>query len=165
MTTVTQNPTVERYRRMVEIIDNCGLDEAYAILTNHIKTVRADLKPYYELVVSKSAEYSYRYARDKVKGRFKLGENEISKSAKYSYQYAKEVIKGRFELGEEAISKDAYYSHAYARDVIKGRFELGEEAISKDKETLANYAFDVIKGRLPEHLEKILLSDEETEAA
>ena len=106
MTTATQNPTVERYRKMVEIIDNCSLDEAYNILTTHSY---GNLKTYYELVISKSADYSC----------------------------------------------------WYARNVIKGPWEPGEEAISKDKGTLANYALQVIMGRLPEHLEKILLSDEE----
>jgi len=132
MTIATENPTVERYRRMVDIIDNCPSEDAYNILKDH---AHRDCSYYYELVVSRSAVYSYLYARDVNKG---------------------------WLAGEEAISQDAEYSYRYARDVIHGRWEPGEEAISRNKEMLADYAFEVIKGRLPDHLEKILLSDEVT---
>ena len=133
MTTATQPTDVERYRRMVDIVENVQPEEAYKRLADGDV---GDFKPYYELVVSKDAEASYNYA---------------------CY-----VIKGRWEKGEDVISQYAGWSYRYALNVIKGRWEQGEGVISQDKEMLVNYAFNVIKGRLPEHLEKILLSDEDS---
>lgn len=37
----------------------------------------------------------------------------ISKSADASYEYAVNCLKGRFPLGEEAINKDSYYKSLY----------------------------------------------------
>jgi len=86
----------------------------------------------------------------------------ISKDAYWSYRYARDVIKGRFILAEPAISKDALYSFYYARNIIKGKFILGEPAISKDSEYSYLYAEDVIRGRLPDfmHNQMILSNDE-----
>lgn len=58
-----------------------------------------------EPIIAKSAEFSYRYAKCVIKGRFPLGEPMIAKSIRYSYEYALDVIKGRFELGEPEIKK------------------------------------------------------------
>ena len=68
---------------------------------------------------SKYASYSYLYALDVLKGRFRLGEKAISKDAEYSYIYALNILKGRFELGEKTISQDVEYSYLYACDVLK----------------------------------------------
>ena len=62
----------------------------------------------------------------------KLSEQEALKSAEYSYCYARDVLKGRFEKGEDVISKDAYYSYLYARYVLKSRFKEGEDVIITD---------------------------------
>ena len=59
-------------------------------------------------------------------------EETISKNAENSFRYSKNILKGRFKLGEEAISKDTDYSYLYAKSILKGRFKLGEESISKD---------------------------------
>ena len=159
MTTATQPTDVERYRRMVDIVENVQPEEAYKRLADGDV---GDFKPYYELVVSKDAEASYNYACYVIKGRWEKGEAVISQYAEASYYYARDVIKGRWEKGEDVISQYAGWSYRYALNVIKGRWEQGEGVISQDKEMLVNYAFNVIKGRLPEHLEKILLSDEDS---
>ena len=127
----------------------------------------------FETEIARDAEQSYIYAKDTIRGRFRLGEAAIAKSAYYSFYYARQVLKARFHLGEAAISADAWCSSFYAIDVIGGRFELGEAAIIKDSELsylyakdvlrciwtpelavmcpcwLYTYAKDVIKGRLP----------------
>jgi len=77
--------------------------------------------PKLEPVISKNARWSYRYAREVIKGKFILGEPTISKNAYYSYLYATDIIEERFILGETAISQDAYYSYCYSIEVIKGR--------------------------------------------
>ena len=38
----------------------------------------------------------------------------ITKSPKYSYFYAKDILRGPFKLGEKAIAIDAQYSYVYA---------------------------------------------------
>jgi len=88
----------------------------------------------------------------------------ISKDAYWSYRYARDVIKGKWKLGEPVISQDAFRSYCYATDVIKGRFILGESAISKNDEYSYWYSTDVIKGRLPDfmHNRMILENDEYT---
>lgn len=98
--------------------------------------------------ISKSAEYSYRYASNFSK-RFKLGEPAISQSAKYSYLYSIDCsddpafsVSGstaRFELGEPAISKDAAYSYEYAQLVLKDRFLLGEPAVLSNLTVALDY--------------------------
>jgi len=45
----------------------------------------------------------------------------ISKDAYWSYRYAFFMIKGRWELAEPNISKDAFYSFLYAKYVIEGK--------------------------------------------
>jgi len=88
----------------------------------------------------------------------------ILEDAYWSYRYARDVIKGRFILAEPAISKDSEYSCWYAEDVIKGRFILAEPTISKDAQCSYYYAKDVIKGKLPDfmHNQMILSNDEYT---
>ena len=85
-----------------------------------------DLEP----AIAKNAYYSYRYARDVLKGPFKLCEPEIAKDTHYSYLYASDILNGkRFKLGEPAIAKDAYYSYAYAKNILEAPFKLGEPEI------------------------------------
>lgn len=62
----------------------------------------------------------------------KKRENIISKSAKYSYRYAKLILQGRFKLGEDAIASYSDYSFYYATQVIKDRFEQGEHIMDED---------------------------------
>ncbi len=40
-------------------------------------------------------------------------EADISRSAKWSYTYAKEIKRGEFKLGEPAIYKSGQYAYAY----------------------------------------------------
>ena len=112
-----------------------------------LKLFGVDVFKKHEKTISENARYSYLYARDVLKSRFKLGEEAISRYARCSYSYARGVLKSRFELGEEAISKDAYYSYDYAKKVLKSRFELGEEAISESAPHSCWYARDVLKSR------------------
>ncbi len=103
-----------------------------------------------EAAISKDAGYSFWYAEAVIKCRFVLGEAAISKDAEYAERYAKHFIKGRWELGEEAISKDAEYSHYYAKYVLKSRFILGEPAICKSSEWSFRYAVCAIRDWTPE---------------
>ena len=68
-----------------------------------------------------------------------MGEKAIAQSAEYSCKYARYVLKGRFELGEKAIAQSAEYSCKYARYVLKGRFELGEPAMLKNRNVWGDY--------------------------
>lgn len=84
-----------------------------------------------EKIVAQSKYYSYMYAKDVLKGRFKLGENQIAKSSVYVYLYARHVIKGRWPEGEPKLMKDPYWALWYAIDVIKNRWPEAEPAIQK----------------------------------
>ena len=46
-----------------------------------------------------------------------------------SYVYAKDILKGPFKLGEKAIATSADWSFEYSRHVLKKRFKLGESKI------------------------------------
>ncbi len=56
-------------------------------------------------------------------------ERSISQSAQYSFNYAHDVLRGPFELGEVAMAKDPVTAMAYARH-IKGRFQAFEEQLA-----------------------------------
>ena len=47
-------------------------------------------------------------------------EEYISKDGWWSYKYAKDVIKGRFEKGEEAIARDSYEDNNLIDDYLYG---------------------------------------------
>jgi len=96
-----------------------------------------------EHTIGSDAFWSYKYARNVIKGRWVLGEAAISQEARSSYFYARDVIDGRWELGEAAISENAEMSFWYAREIIGGRWELGEAAISQDARSSYLYALYV----------------------
>ena len=91
-----------------------------------------------EKYIAKSAQYSYYYARDILKGPFPLGEEAIAKNSNSAYEYAKDVLKGPFPAAEAAIAKDAVSAYSYAKDVLKGPFPAGEEAIAKKQSMRMN---------------------------
>lgn len=84
-----------------------------------IKVMRQRLPDEIEALIATSAQYSYYYAKDVIKGRWEPGEAAIATSAQYSYCYAEYVIKGRFELGEAAIATSAWYFEHY-NELLKG---------------------------------------------
>jgi hypothetical protein len=75
-------------------------------------------------------ELIYKYAKNIVKG--KLNEREediIATSAYYSYRYARDILKGPFPKGENIIANSPFHAYVYAEVVLKDRFKKGEEAI------------------------------------
>jgi hypothetical protein len=108
-------------------------------------------------IIAEDAEASYLYAKDVLKGEFKLGEKAIAKDSYLSWAYAY-LINSRFQLGEQAISQNAEYSYRYAADVLEDRFELGEHAISKSSKYSCLYAKDVLRDKF-ELGEEIIKSD------
>ena len=70
--------------------------------------------PEYEPIILTSAEDSYWYARDVIKGRWPEAESIILTSSVDSYYYARDVIKERWPEAESAImtcewSRGEYY--------------------------------------------------------
>src|SRR5574343_446925 len=57
-------------------------------------------------------------------------EPAIAKNLKDSYFYAKNILRGPFKLGEKTIATDAQYSYVYAKYILSGPFLLGEPAIA-----------------------------------
>jgi hypothetical protein len=93
-----------------------------------------------EDIIAQSADYSYFYAYNILKGPFVKGEDAIAQSSYYSYYYARDVLKGPFPKGEDAIAKNAQFSYWYAEDILKDRFEKGEPTLIK-----SNYLDDYKK--------------------
>jgi hypothetical protein len=82
----------------------------------------------------------------------------IIKDPHYSYYYAKEVIKGRWKEAElYFITKSSVWAYYYARDIIKGRWIEAEQYIINDSEIAFWYARDVIKGKLPENMHNAMI--------
>jgi hypothetical protein len=73
-------------------------EEAYEICYEENKRI-----PELENIIASSSYYSYKYARDVLKNRFKEGEKEISTAGNWSFGYAKNIIKAPFPLGHPAI--------------------------------------------------------------
>ncbi len=82
-----------------------------------------------ESVIALDPWYSYYYARNIIKRRWKEGEKNIATDPECSYWYASYVINGRFEEGEKSISADPYYSYLYVHNVLKDSFELCHSTI------------------------------------
>jgi hypothetical protein len=99
-----------------------------------------------ENVIATDPDYSYRYARSVIKGRWEGGEKSIATRPECSYWYASHIIKGRFKEGEKSIATDSECSYLYAYNIIKGRWEDGEKSIATDSEWSYLYARDLIKG-------------------
>jgi hypothetical protein len=77
-----------------------------------------------ESVIVNDPYYSYRYARDVIKGRWEEGEKVIISDLNSSYFYACDVVKGKWEEAEKIIATDLESSYWYARHVLKSTFEL-----------------------------------------
>ena len=86
-----------------------------------------------EQIIAKSAEYSFKYARDIIRDRFELGEDVVSNDGEWGYFYAKQIIEGRWEEAEPAIlTGDSKWIYFYAKHVIKGRWPEGETVLKQD---------------------------------
>jgi hypothetical protein len=99
-----------------------------------------------EAIILTNAYYSYLYANDVIKGPWLAGEAIILTNAYYSYHYAMDVIKGPWIAGEATIATNACYSYYYTRNVIKGPWSTGEATIATNACYSYIYAKDVIKG-------------------
>lgn len=87
-------------------------------------------------------------------GRQRSLEYSILQSAEASYRYARDVIKGRWREAEETILTDnSGYEKRYLTDVLKNDVDL----IRKVPRLAANYAAYVMKSRWPEVEPSILL--------
>jgi hypothetical protein len=102
-----------------------------------------------ESIIAADPKYSYKYARDVIKGRFKKGERSIATDKIFSYRYARDIIKRRWKQGEKSIIIDIEYAYHYANDVIKGKFIEGESSIATHPEHSYSYVHNVIKGPFP----------------
>jgi hypothetical protein len=126
---------------------NSDISFAYA---EHLKMTRGTIWTKGEDAISESPEYSYKYGREILNGRFEKGEKAIASDVNYAYDYAfylKEYKNIDWKGGEDIISKNAGYSYKYAMYVIKGRWEKGEEAISKSHEHIYQYAVNVLNDK------------------
>jgi hypothetical protein len=68
-----------------------------------------------EVVVAKSAQYSYEYAQRDDDTRFPAGEKAIAGDTEYAYHYVKNVIRGRWKMGEVALRQDDIYWEQYLK--------------------------------------------------
>jgi len=94
-------------------------EEAYLKCYNENRTILE-----LESIIVLDSEWSYLYACNIIKDRWKKGEKSIATDSYWSYYYACNVIKGRFEEGEKIIATELYWSYYYACNVVKGPFNL-----------------------------------------
>lgn len=72
---------------------------------------------------------------------FPKGEDAIKKSADFSFKYAFEVVKGSWHEGEASIISDSpCLAFKYATEVIKGRWIPGEDTICSESRYLRRYS-------------------------
>jgi len=123
-------------------------DAKYSFLyAQYLKSVKGKIWTKGEDVISKSPEYSYKYGRQILNGRFEKGEDAIATSPEYSIEYAKylkEYKNFHWTGGEDAIITNPLYSYEYAKDVIGGRWEKGEKTIITDIKMIYEYAVNVL---------------------
>lgn len=109
---ILQNPEIT----IKYLVDVLGLSIGSQVLSPVIpeETVES-----VENIVSTHPEAAYLYSCLTNK-RFEKGEEAISESAEYSFLYAKNILKGRFEMGEKAISKSDEFCFKYAAGIVGG---------------------------------------------
>jgi len=151
-------------------------EEAYRRADDAGKRLPAKL----ENIILTSTFYTYYYALNVIKSRWRKAEDLIVTDAIYATFYAANLVKGRWKKAEDIIAADDYYAYQYATLVIKGRFKKAEKVIAdsdynwgyienilKDKPPidyavkssygLYIYAKNVIKGKLPTELHNRML--------
>jgi hypothetical protein len=123
-------------------------DAKYSFLyAEYLKSVKGKIWTKGEDVISESPEYSYKYGRQILNGRFEKGEDAIATDPKYSIEYAKylkEYKSFHWTGGEDIIIKSPLYSYEYAKDVIGGRWQKGEKIIITDYKMIYDYAVNVL---------------------
>ena len=112
-----------------------------------------------EIAIKPSPEYSYKYAKEVIQGRWEEAEESIISNPEYAYLYAKEIIKGRWEEAEESIISNPEYACIYAKEIIKGRWEEAEESIASDPYFVCLYYRYVVEEKLPEDLHNVMIAN------
>ena len=101
------------------------------------------------ILVSKNAQWAYKYVLNVLKAPWPAGEPAIAKDTRSAYDYAHYVLKAPWPAGEPAIAKDAHRAFEYARFLLKKRFPAGEPVIAQDTEQAYLYAHYVLKKPWP----------------
>ena len=102
-----------------------------------------------QILVSKNAEWAYKYAGNVLKAPWPAAEPVIAQNAEWAYLYALGVLKAPWPAGEPVIAQNAEWASYYAQDVLKKRFPAGEPVIAQNAEWAFWYAQDVLKKRFP----------------
>lgn len=101
-----------------------------------------------ERIIALDAKASLFYARDVVKGRFRLAESVIASDASAAVRYAKAILDGPFPIAEYSISNNAKSSLEYAL-LLDERFHAGEYVVATSPTEAYYYAVKVLKGPFP----------------
>jgi hypothetical protein len=119
-----------------------------------------------EPIIAKNAAASYLYAKNIIKGKFKLGEKIITDhdikidDVRYAYEYARDIIKGVWPEGEFNIARRAETAFLYAKNILKDKFPAGEKAISNNSNIALKYALIISNSRNPAFEKKLLKSSD-----
>ena len=122
-------PDVKVLEKFIEPLKAIGKIEGFSL---EIMTLlfKGESNPEYEALIKDHPKSAYAYASSRRKP-FPEGEAAIATDALYSFKYAKNVLKGPFPAGEDIIAMSAGYSYEYATIVLKGPFLKGEDVINK----------------------------------
>jgi lambda repressor-like predicted transcriptional regulator len=93
-----------------------------------------------QILVSKNAQWAYKYAGNVLRAPWPAGEPVIAQNAQWAYLYALGVLKKRFPAAEPVIAQNAEWAFWYAQDVLKKRFPAGEPVIAQNAEWAYEYA-------------------------
>ena len=102
-----------------------------------------------KILVTKNAQWAYKYALKFKPGGWPAAEPAIAREAEWAYWYAQRVLKAPWPAAEPVIAQEAQWAYWYAQTVLKAPFPAGEPAIAQDAEWAYGYARDVLKDPKP----------------
>ena len=102
-----------------------------------------------KILVTKNAQWAYKYALKFKPGGWPAAEPAIARDARWAVKYARYVLKAPWPAGEPAIAQNAAWAYEYARYVLKKRFPAAEPVIAQDALWAYEYAREVLEDPKP----------------
>ena len=102
-----------------------------------------------QILVSKNAEWAYKYAGNVLKAPWPAAEPVIAQNAEWAYLYALGVLKAPWPAGEPVIARDAQWAYLYALNVLNAPWPAAEPVIAQNAQWAFWYARNVLKVPFP----------------
>ena len=128
-----------------QILVSKNAEWAYKYARNVLKAPWPAVEP----VIAQNAEWALYYALNVLNAPWPAAEPVIAQNAQWAFWYALGVLEAPFPAGEPVIAQNDKWAFWYAQDVLKKRFPAGEPVIAQNAEWAYKYALDVLKKRFP----------------